>query len=225
LWNLKTSPRPSFIGLRSSLIRGLGPHTEKSLDGVVDCVDSQFAPLLGIWGVLRALESYAERLGRIRDRGVAKRPTYRATLGQLDSLRTTVLPAAQDVTTLGEVATMLGEDRSIHWFSANSGNFHLIEHEPDLTLLDWLRDRVEGTGEAVRKHSHGLATAFESYSETLVAASNLRLQRWVLVLTAVVVLLTAITVWATIDDRGHTASTTTAGRSQEALSRVGHAVP
>jgi hypothetical protein len=201
--DIRTRVAPSFVGLRPVLIAALKPPEQPSVEGVIYRIEQTYATLMAIWGVRRALDVYSERLAAMRDRPRTRRASYGRTRAELDALRSSVLPASLDAASLEDFASELGKSPYIDILRPNTGNLQLLDQRTSRSLLDWLREQLESSGARFQRDSRALADALQAYSETLVAASNLRLQRRLLVLTFVVAILTGVTLWLAIEASGN----------------------
>lgn len=190
--------RPTFTGRRRALIGDLGPGHGDSMYSVAQDTDELVAPLLGLWGLVHAVESLDHRLNRARDTQLSDRSTVRAARRQLTHMRDVVLPAVDDLEVIHQVADRLETEDARAWFRFMAGDLYLQDERDQLTLSDWLRRRLsEGTA-AARVRAASYATAIRALSETLVAGSNLGLQRRVFWLSIAVAAMTGVTVWAAI---------------------------
>jgi len=191
-------PRPTFTGRRQILIDALGEGRPKQFYSVVNRIDEQVAPTLAAWGAVYAVDSYNEGLAGPRDKRLPTKATYRATRSQLGDLMSRILPAVRDLAGLEALGSYLDETRSRLWYRANAADLHLLDSPNQRSLLDWLRERLARESTAVRRHADEVAAVVRAYTDTLVAGSNLRLQRAVVGLSIVLLVLTGAGIWISI---------------------------
>lgn len=192
---------PSFFGRRQELVDSLGPGRGDSIFSVAQELDENIQSLLAVWACVRTAESYDQALSLARDRKLPARATYRATSAQLERLRESVLPAARDLKILKGLAALLGEERSKGWLGNNTYDLTMtIAAGGEVSILEWLIKRLAVESAEVERRVEDDSSSLQAYSETLVAASNLRLQMVVLVLSVLVAALTVVTVILAIED-------------------------
>jgi hypothetical protein len=191
-WGLSQSAAvPSLEGLRPTLVAGLGPGYDATLYSLIQSLEDEFAPTFGLWAVARAVEAHEEALAQVRDRLLPARASYKSARTQLASLGSSVLPAARDLVSLEAAAHQLDEPPNQAWLQMNAAD-PLSLDDPTVALLATLTERLKRDGSGARRRADEITRGHQAYAETLVAASNLRLQRSLLGLTALVVILTAI---------------------------------
>jgi hypothetical protein len=193
-----SKPKPTFFGVRSKLIEKVqGTHPD--LEGAVQRLDRQAAPIMALWGVVDSVREYDVALSEPRDRPRVRRESYASTRRYLEQIRSGVLPAARDLATVQSLAEFLDEPASRYWFAAHSANPALIADGPARHLVGWLRERLVRQAGRARAHAEEVTGAMRVYSEVLVASSNLKLQRRLQALTFVLAILTAAGVWIGIE--------------------------
>jgi hypothetical protein len=191
---------PSFFGRRQELVDSLGPGRGDSISSVARELDENIQSLLAVWACVRTTESYDQALSLARDQKLPARATYRATSAQLERLRETVLPAARDLKILKGLAALLEEERSKGWLVNNTYDLKMTASAGEETsILEWLVERLSGESAEVERRVEDDSSSLQAYSETLVAASNLRLQMVVLILSVLVAALTVVTVIIAIE--------------------------
>ena len=84
------------------------------------------------------------------------------------------------------------------WTPSRTG---VPEPTPRPTLLPWLREQLRAQTTRTRQQADEVASAMQAYGDVLVARSNLRLQRIVVLLTTLILGLTGIGVWLALEAR------------------------
>jgi hypothetical protein len=190
----QSNPRPSFCGRRQTLIDAV-VGADKTFSGVLHRINEQVFPILAMWGVLDAVQEYDAALAGPRDQRLTTKENYRATRRHLEHIRDGVLPAASDLGTLESLAEFLEQPESLHWFEFRVANPTLLGDESGVTLVSSLRGRLSERTHSARQRAKEVSEAMRAYGEILVASSNLRLQRRIYVLTAVLIVLTLVGIW------------------------------
>lgn len=190
----ESNPVPTFVGCRQPLIDGLGEGHGDSIYSVVQSLDDDLSHLLPLWGTVRAVTSYDRQLSMARDQQLPRRAGYRRTRFQLQRLREVIIPAARDLVTLEELGGWL-DDREVQgWFQRGSADLAPSSESEGPSMVEWLAGRLARESTQVRQRADNDVRSLQAYSDTLVAASNLRLQLTVLGLSVVVAILTAVTI-------------------------------
>jgi hypothetical protein len=206
-----SKPKPTFACLRTSLI-DLDIGSPKRLGGGVGLLGRQTAPVMAVWGLVEAVRVYQTALAGPRDQP----PTNRAGR-YIEHIRNGVLPAARDLAVVDTLTEYLGQDESLRWFTISAVDLTWIpsrknvpEPNPRPSLLPSLREQLRAQTTRTRQQADEVASAMQAYGDVLVARSNLRLQRIVVVLTTLILGLTGIGVWLALEaregSRCHTAS-------------------
>ncbi|MCW2984740.1 MAG: hypothetical protein JWR63_2310 [Conexibacter sp.] len=190
----ETGAVPSFVGRRAQLIGNLGEGRHPELSGVASMLNEYFAPVLGLWAAVRAVQVLDEQISLVAD-SPAPKATYRSTRRQLERLRDVVLPVANDLSTLAHLSDALASERSAWWFEFNAGDLELEDAQDEPSLVKWLVKRLGEETQVAARRSDQTIQLLKGYSDNLVSTSNLRLQRTVLWLSIVVAIMTAATIW------------------------------
>ena len=114
------------------------------------------------------------------------------------------------------LAAFLDERESRRWFEVRVSNPTLLDDERGLRLVPWLRERLGKRTRSARQRAKEVSEAMRAYGEILVASSNLRLQRRIYVLTAVLIVLTLVGIWVALQH--HDTQTT----PKSSVGRIGH---
>lgn len=203
----ESCPVPTFWGLRQALIDEVRDESGgDSIYSVVQSLDDDLSYILSVWAAVRAVESYDRALSVARDGQLPRRPGYRAARSQLQHLRGTIFPAARDLVTLEELGIWLDDAGVRKWFQQGANDLEPSGSSDGDSMVEHLIDSLARESTMVRERADNDARSLQAYSETLVAASNLRLQLTVLGLSVIVAILTAVTIILAINRESETSS-------------------
>jgi hypothetical protein len=198
----KSNSKPTFACLRTSLIeRDIG--SPKRLSGGMGLLGEQTAPVMAVWGLVEAVREYEAALAGPRDQPATNRAGR-----YIEHIRNGVLPAARDLAVVGTLTEYLGQEESLRWFAMSAVDLtwtpnrtNVPEPNPRPSLLPWLREQLRAQTTRTRRQADEVASAMQAYGDVLVARSNLRLQRIVVVLTTLILGLSGIGVWLALEAR------------------------
>jgi hypothetical protein len=161
------------------------------------------AYLLAIWALLEAVFASGTRLARVADLVTPTGVAGKEAEALLEPLGTEVLPLALDVGVFGRAAQRITKGTP-SWLWGRMPTFVPIPPPPppnmparkprDDTLFEQVQRLLLERMETVQAQASAATESLRGYSEVLLSATNLRLQRWILRLTVAVVVLTLATV-------------------------------
>jgi hypothetical protein len=198
----QSNSKPTFACLRASLV-ALDIGSPKRLSGGVGLVGEHTAPVMAVWGLVEAVREYEAALAGPRDQPATNRAGR-----YIEHIRNGVLPAARDLAVVDTLSEYLEQEESLRWFAITATDLtwtpnrtNVPEPQPRPSLLSWLRDQLRAQTTRTRQQADEVASAMQAYGDVLVARSNLRLQRIVIVLTTLILGLTGIGVWLALEAR------------------------
>ncbi len=211
-----TNSKPTFACLRTSLV-DLDIGSPKRLSGGMGLLGEHIAPVMAVWGLVDAVREYETALAGPRDQPATSRAGR-----YIEHIRNGVLPAARDLAVVDTLSEYLGQEKSLRWFAMSAADLTwtpsrtgVPEPTPRPTLLPWLREQLRAQTTRTRQQADEVASAMQAYGDVLVARSNLRLQRIVVLLTTLILGLTGIGVWLALEAReGSRCDTTSCSRSK-----------
>jgi hypothetical protein len=182
---------PSLVGVEGeAMAMPEGKHYGEGLPGLLTFADRAMSDTVALWTLWQALGAHEKEFGVMRDQ-LAAPPDWYRTRARLRRLRREVMPLSFDLETLGEAAT---NDRTFGLWTRRSGtNFKLsregasesAEGDPP-DLMSFLHDRIREQGDGVVGRGKAIAGSLRIQGDLLVAASNARIQWFVVFLTIVV---------------------------------------
>jgi len=187
------SPVPSVTGLKHDALRLLeGEHRGDDVHGLLSLLDDALGNLLSAWTFQLGLVAYEQQFTAIRDEMV--NPSgWRGPARQLKRLRKEVMPLAFDLQTM-EAAS--ANDHALAMRMRYEGpdfcateivrGEKVIRPASDRSLLMAMRSDIERRGQTVGALSRQVAESLRVQGELILARTNVRLQWFVAILTALV---------------------------------------
>jgi hypothetical protein len=192
----RTEAVATFFG-REDVLLGSQRENERNVHSLAQHLDSALAGLLAAWSVEKVLSAHADRFAQIRDRLAGPENARALRAGRrIRAIRSEVLPMAFDLDTLERGAQdewtlkLLGTHAETDFFWKGGGRRRATPDEPR-RLFSLISERLPETGQSVASQARQISSSLRVQSEFLVAASNLRLQ-WAVMVVSVVAAVAAV---------------------------------
>lgn len=191
---------PTFTALESELV--LSSEDARNFYGYAQLLHERLADLLTLWAAHDAVRAAARRFTESRDVLASMSRVRRQDVDRMLALQRDLLPLTVDLHELDE----LGRAATTPAFTVGRTFpiFTLAElgNKPGPQLVPQIVKGIKDEARTARQAASSTTDALKGYSDVLLAATNLQLQRRLLWFTVTVAILTGIAIAISASDSG-----------------------